>query len=452
MIQKDVRYTLQLEERGRSMLANGIYPNPTGNNIYTIPSQSDIRKRYSVAQTPSGFVCECPDNNYRKVTCKHIFLLQAWLGIKQKIENKPKVDMPYDDDLRCCFCYSAEIIKKGFKKTHFERKQRYECKTCKKKFVNDPIKRTKGNGKIVTLCMDLYFKGLSLRDISDTIFRFYGLKLHHETVRRWIMKFTELINNYVNTLQPKLSETWHTDEQMVKVKGKWEWNWNVLDADTRFLIATNLTKSRYIKDARKVFQKTKTIAKESPDRIITDGLFSYEKAIKKEFIPFRTKTKHIRLASIRTKVQNNKVERFHNTFREFDKVKRGFKAEHTTQGISNGFRSYYNFVRPHMGISNMTPSKMAGIDLDLGSNRWLNLIRLAKANEKLNKENNFKLNYKSINHNRYVIKVYDKDGNELDCKELGFKDSYRSEEIANKFVEFYKLFHPKYKFEITETN
>ena len=93
---------------------------------------------------------------------------------------------------------------------------------------------------------------------------------------------------------------------------------------------------------------------------------------------------------------------------------------------------------------------MAGIDLDLGNNRWLNLIRLAKANEKLEKENNFKLNYKSLSHDRYILKVFDKDGNELDCKDLGFKKTYRSEELANKFVEFYRLFHPKFTFKIEE--
>jgi len=77
--------------------------------------------------------------------------------------------------------------------------------------------------------MDLYFKGVSLRKIQDHLRQFYNLKLHHETIRRWIVRFTKLMNEYVNRLEPKLSDTWHADEQMIKSNGKWIWSWNILD-------------------------------------------------------------------------------------------------------------------------------------------------------------------------------------------------------------------------------
>ncbi len=84
---------------------------------------------------------------------------------------------------------------------------------------------------------------------------------------------------------------------------------------------------------------------------------------------------HIRLESIKKKPNNNKVERFHNTFRERDKVMRGFKSKHSTEILSEGFRTYYNFIKPHMGISNLTPAQASGISLHLDRNRWLSLIR-----------------------------------------------------------------------------
>jgi len=146
-------------------------------------------------------------------------------------------------------------VKFGVRKNKSGNKQRYTCKDCNKKFVLEPIKYVKGNAKMITLTMDLYFKGLSLRDISDTIKQFYNLDITHETVRRWIRTFTKLMNEYTKKFKPELSERWHVDEQNIKVGKDWLWSWNVLDKDTRFLVANNVTKSRYIKDARAVLKK-----------------------------------------------------------------------------------------------------------------------------------------------------------------------------------------------------
>jgi len=51
-------------------------------------------------------------------------------------------------------------IKIGKRKTKCRLRQRYQCKSCNHKFVNDPIKGYKADAKLITLSMDLYFKGL----------------------------------------------------------------------------------------------------------------------------------------------------------------------------------------------------------------------------------------------------------------------------------------------------
>jgi hypothetical protein len=47
----------------------------------------------------------------------------------------------------------------------------------------------------------------------------------------------------------------------------------------------------------------------------------------------------------------------------------------TASILMDGFRNYYNFLRPHMGIDNKTPAKEAGLDLELGRNRVKGLIK-----------------------------------------------------------------------------
>jgi hypothetical protein len=38
-------------------------------------------------------------------------------------------------------------------------------------------------------------------------------------------------------------------------------------------------------------------------------------------------------------------------------------------------RIYYNFIRPYMALNGKTPAEQANIDLELGKNKWLNLIK-----------------------------------------------------------------------------
>ena len=75
------------------------------------------------------------------------------------------------------------------------------------------------------------------------------------------------------------------------------------------------------------------------------------------------------------KSNNNRVERLHNTVREHDKVIRGMQNNETAKVLMDGFRNYYNFLRPHMAIGSNTPAKEVGLDLELGRNKIQNLIK-----------------------------------------------------------------------------
>ena len=96
-------------------------------------------------------------------------------------------------------------------------KQRYKCKSCKKTFVADKdFRKFKGNAKIVTAVIDLYFKGVSLRKIQDHMKQFYGMEITHVTIYYWIKRFTKLMIAYKEVLKPQVSGLWHIDEQAIK--------------------------------------------------------------------------------------------------------------------------------------------------------------------------------------------------------------------------------------------
>lgn len=141
--------------------------------------------------------------------------------------------------------------------------------------------------RIVTVALDLYYKGAFLRRICDHIKQFYGLKVSHMAILKWIRKYTKIVNQYVDSLIPQLSDTWHADEMTVNVKGNWKWLWNVIDEETRLMLSIAITENREIDDARRVFAETKARARTKPDTIIPDGLWSYIYAYRKEFSTLR---------------------------------------------------------------------------------------------------------------------------------------------------------------------
>jgi hypothetical protein len=63
--------------------------------------------------------------------------------------------------------------------------------------------------------------------------------------------------------------------------------------------------------------------------------------------------------------------------REREKVMRHLKKADSAEKVFKGYRAYYNFVRPHMALENHTPAEIAAMPIQLGTNKWLDLIRQA---------------------------------------------------------------------------
>ena len=277
----------------------------------------------------------------------------------------------------CCkFCGSENYIKYGVRRG----KQNYMCKDCGHKFVDNLyFENLKVSPKIICLTLDLYFKGVSLRKISDHLKQFHDIDVCFTTIFRWIDHYIRIMDEYARQFQPQLGDMWNVDEMMIKVNGDWFYLWNVIDDETRFHLASVISKERKVNDARKTFITAKKRSHgKRPQFIITDGLASYNKAIEEEFHTVKRNTIHIGNVGIRGKdfnkdiFDNNLVERLHGTIRERNKTQRGLKDEYSA--FVRGHQVYYNFIRPHGSLYGLTPAEVAGLDLDLKGNKWENLL------------------------------------------------------------------------------
>jgi transposase-like protein len=258
-------------------------------------------------------------------------------------------------------------------------KQTYFCKDCHRKFRESSLlKKARFNPEFVTLCLDLYFSGLSLRKIARTVANHFNIDVDFSTIYRWIQKYVPMVSEYVNSLAPQISKTWHADELFVKVRGGTHRGnnrgngvlWNILDRETRFLIVSKLTLDRGIDDTIAAFREAaKNAHGITPNKVYTDSLRHYNNGIAKNFPDAERITN---CGITKTHANNNRVERLNGTLRERTKVSRGWKTGKTP--IAEGQRIHYNFVKPHQALEGITPAQTSGMTVE-GQNKWLALLK-----------------------------------------------------------------------------
>ena len=361
---------------------NRIVENPDGS--FAVPSQTSAIIVYDVRLLGSAWVCNRPDFEFREVqACKHIYAVKFWIATNTFLQNQSKPKVLAEDAMQCDRCGSIRVIHYGKSSS----KQVYYCKDCGHKFREQSLlKKAKYNPDIITLTLDLYFSGLSLRKIARTINDNFNLDIDFSTIYTWIQKYIPMISEYVNSLSPQLSDTWHADELFVKMKGGITYQrnkgmaflWNVMDRKTRFLIASKLSEGRDKKGVIQAFKEAiKNANGSEPERIYTDSLRAYKEGIKQSFDT--TKPEHVAKCGIeKPHANNNRIERLNGTLRERVKVQRGWKSIKTP--IAEGMRIQYNFVKPHMALNGQTPAQVAMHNLELGKNKWLTLMQNSAKN------------------------------------------------------------------------
>jgi len=257
--------------------------------------------------------------------------------------------------------------------------QRYRCLDCGKWIaLNYGFERRHYSAEAISAALDLYFKGVSFRNIADHMKQFFGKKPSPSTIHEWLVSYSQLASKYVEQFKPQVGGFIHVDETKVNVNGKLDWLWNLMDADTRFWVSSLITKGRTTEDAMAVFQDAKAKLPFRPIAVIHDGLGSYTDAFKKEFYVNKGRqTFEIRSVSIRERGKNNRVERLHNTLKDRTKTQRALDNDNSAQVMIDALRLAYNFTRPHMALDGRTPAEAAGLDLDIRGNKWRELIKRA---------------------------------------------------------------------------
>jgi transposase-like protein len=263
--------------------------------------------------------------------------------------------------------------------------QVFKCKTCGHRFTEgSAFPKMRTESRIISSSIDFYFEGLSIRKISTQIEKLYGVHVSNVSIWKWIMKYSALVSQYVETLSPHLLGIYHVDETAIKCKGIQKWFWEIIDEQTKFLVAGHLSGSRTTEDAVELFEKSVKIAKREPVSLYCDGLPAYVDGYNKVFRTMRKEGRPelIRRVGIRNIHNQNTVERLHGTLKDRLKPTRGLKGEETVRTLLEGWVVHYNYVRKHQTIK-MTPAQASGLNV---KNDWHDLVKDATKNEALKRE------------------------------------------------------------------
>ena len=340
---------------------------------YKVVSQSG-KGEYDVLSTQSVWHCSCPDHVYRQQRCKQIRGVELSFILRTIVAKEPIVIEPKNVDA-CRYCGSGNLTKDGIRHNQAGDIQKFECHDCGRYFtVNIGFEKMKHNPKAITTAMQLYFSGTSLRNTQMAL-RLLGVNVSHKAVWKWIRKYVGLMEKYLDQLTPQVGDTWRTDELYLKVRGNVKYLFAMMDDDTRFWIAQQISDNKGTSDVRPMFREAQERAGKRPKVLISDGAFNFGEASVKEWYSQREgRVAHVRDIRFDGTVHNNKMERLNGEIRDREKVVRGIKRADSP--ILKGYQLYHNFIRPHEALNGQTPSERAGIKVG-GLDKWLTIIQNA---------------------------------------------------------------------------
>jgi transposase-like protein len=275
------------------------------------------------------------------------------------------IDMP-----QCKFCQSTSVVKNG-KRNNV---QYYLCKQCGRGFVhNKGLPKMRYPIDIVADAVYDYYAGVSLRKIVDGIAQKIGRRPSDSAIYSWVKRLTKIALAEAKKHTPQVGNKWLADECVIRLKdGKKYWLINVIDYNTRFVLASKLSRNRGVTDIKSAFETAQNKANKSPTVLLTDGWRAYRYACKSQF---GSNTVHVFTTPfVKKGLSTNIVERWHGTLKDRLKPMRGMDKSDTYQLILEGFVFNFNYLRPHESLKQKTPAEAAQVTTFPYSS-WLDVIK-----------------------------------------------------------------------------
>ena len=270
-------------------------------------------------------------------------------------------------EIKCPACASDRIVKIGFQRGV----QRYRCKDCRKDFrANGKATGQRMESELVGSAIQDYYDGKSYKKICEALEKEYDIpEPSKATVYEWVRDFTAEAVDEMKDHKATTGGDWVADELVIDVGGQKAYVWNVMDSQTRYILATHLSPRRDAAAARALFRKAMKAADKPPRTVTTDKWRAYIKPIK-EILP---DARHMQSEGMRADINNNLSERLQGTIRERLKTMRGLDRIKSGQRYLDGWVIHYNLFRKHHSLRNQTPGSRAKMEVSF--KEWTDVVK-----------------------------------------------------------------------------
>jgi transposase-like protein len=266
-----------------------------------------------------------------------------------------------EQDLRaqCKLCGSVRVVRFG----HLKGVQRWWCKDCKHKFVdNKAAPGMKIPKEQIAYALSMYYEGMGFKAICRYLQQTYNSYPSDSTVYNWIERFTEKAIEAARDEKPVVGDTWIAISTKIKVGDEHFWFWDILDVKTRFLLASNISKKLTISHARKTMAQATKKAGKFPRVVITDQLAVYIEGLE---LKHKSEIKQAIVKKTLNASDASLLERFRSNLNARVVVLKGFKNLKRAKTVIQGWPVHYNYLRPHEITVNNSPAYLANIKTPL---------------------------------------------------------------------------------------
>ena len=271
--------------------------------------------------------------------------------------------------LNCPACDNEHVVKIGKQSGT----QRYLCRSCSKRFsANGKTPGRRFPPEITGAAVRMFYAGMSYKRIAEHIEDTYDVREPSKaTIYEWVRDYTKAGVAEMGDHKAHTSGHWVADEMVVWVGGEKYWNWNVMDSETRYILASYLSKRRDTRAATAVMRRAEAASAEPPKTIKTDKWRAYNRAIANVF----PDAKHVKSEGLAAELNNNQSERLQGTFRQRTKTLRGLDTRASGQTYLDGWTLDYNLFRKHHSLRNKTPANAARVSAPF--DEWEDIVEHA---------------------------------------------------------------------------
>ncbi|MBI1393722.1 MAG: IS6 family transposase [Alphaproteobacteria bacterium] len=196
-----------------------------------------------------------------------------------------------------------------------------------------PFERHRFPPDVIRYAVWLYFRfTLSIRDVEESIAE-RGIEAMREAIRCRVIKFWPKIAANLKRRRMPPTGRWHLDEMVVRINGQRIWLWRAVD-DEGEVLDMLVQKRRNAKAAKTLLYRLLKNTGVRPERIVTDKLRTYPKAMREIGLSERHKPGGLQ--------ENNRAENSHLAIHRRERKQQKFKSQGSAQRFLAAHAAVYN--------------------------------------------------------------------------------------------------------------